>query len=190
MFSCALSSVSASSSPALRSGTLYSKFSGNGSLKINWCTLCCMVMSQAPLKWVEKSPPISKGFEAGPEHTETAVNFTLRHKDAPQVSGMVAGTAKGLTPCPAGRNSCQGGGEDRARVRLPDTKWQPASTASMLQPCLWQARLRQCRRTRKKIICPSSKWVQMFSLGKSSNCEVIPRESTFTWRWEWRGRYT
>lgn len=47
-----------------------------------------MLRSQGPLKWAEISPPISKGCEMGPEHTEVVVDFTLEHKDALQVSGM------------------------------------------------------------------------------------------------------
>lgn len=63
MFFCALSSVPVSSSPALCSSTLYKKFSGNGSLKINWCTLCCTLMSQGPLKWVEKFPQFQRALK-------------------------------------------------------------------------------------------------------------------------------
>lgn len=33
---------------AVRSGTLYKKFSSNGHLKINWCSLCCTFMIQSP----------------------------------------------------------------------------------------------------------------------------------------------
>lgn len=33
---------------AVRFGTLYKKFSSNGHLKINWCSLCCTFMIQSP----------------------------------------------------------------------------------------------------------------------------------------------
>ena len=80
------------------------------------------------MKWAEKSPPISKGFEAGPEHTETVVNFTLGHKDALQASGTVAGTAKGLTPTapPVGTAAGEVAGAEPERGRPAQNGSQPA----------------------------------------------------------------
>lgn len=73
-------------------------FPGNGSLKINWCTLCCTPMNQGPLKWVEKSPSISKGSEAGPEHAETVVNFTLGRQRRRASERRGGRDSQGLTP--------------------------------------------------------------------------------------------
>lgn len=95
---------------------------------------------------------------------------------------------------PTSGNGCQGGGGGRDRARLPGAEMAGsqhgvhAAAMPLAGACLLLAWLRQCRRTRKKIICPSSKWVQMFSLRKRSNCKVIPWETTFTWQWEWKVR--
>lgn len=151
MFSCALSSVPVSSSPALCSGTLCKKFSGNGSLKINWCTLCCTLMSQGPLKWVEKSPQFQRAlklalgtqrqwlilhWDAG-EPCKRVVPWLGQRRASPQ-QGTAAGDTAGQSP-----------GRDVG---------QSASTAPILQPSilplagtyLLLARFKQCRRTREK----------------------------------------
>lgn len=50
-----------------------------------------------PFEVGRKIPTISKGFEAGPGHTETVVNFTPGCRGALQVHGAVAGTVTGVT---------------------------------------------------------------------------------------------
>lgn len=111
--------------------------------------LCCVLAIQGPLKWVEKSPPISKGFEAGPEHTGTIVNFTLGHKDDLQASSLVAGTVKGLTPGGNGSQGGGGGGQSQGvaawrKMAVSQHGLHTAGTYLLL------ARLRQCRRTWRK----------------------------------------
>lgn len=96
-------------------------------------------MSQGPLKWVEESTPVSKGFAAGPEHTETIVNLTLGYKDTAQESSVVAGTEKALTSAspPVGTAAREVEGAETEHGCLVQ-KWQAASSVSMLQQCLWQ----------------------------------------------------
>lgn len=172
-------------------------FPGNGSLKINWCALCCTPMSQGPLKWVEKSPSISKGSEAGPEHAETVVNFTLGRQRRRASERRGGRDSQGLTPAtpPVGMAAGEVAGGDRASVRPPGAKWQPASQHGVHAAAVPRAGAYllldkgKAEGHRKKIICPSSKWGQTFSLGKSSNCEVVSWETTFARQCEARGRY-
>lgn len=71
-----------------------------------------------PFEVGRKIPTISKGFEAGPGHTETVVNFTLGCRGALQVSGVVAGTATGVTSVTLAGNGCWGHGRGRALAEM------------------------------------------------------------------------
>lgn len=138
-----------------------------------------------PFEVGRKIPTISKGFEAGPGHTETVVNFTPGCRGALQASGAVAGTATGVGT--AG-NGCWGHGRGRAQAWMLGS--QPAQHPSCsrasgrhLPPA---SQIKAMQKDTGKIICPSSKQVQMLNLGISSNCKVLCWEATCSWHWEWR----
>lgn len=152
MFICALSSVPASSSPALCSGTLYKKFSGNGSLKINWCTLCCTLMSQGPLKWVEKSPQFQRALKLA---LGTQRQWLILHSDAEEPCKWVVWwleqrRASPLSPWQGTAAGDTAGAEPWQRCGEASQNSIHPAALPLAGTCLLLATFRQCRRTREQ----------------------------------------